>query len=73
MKTNTQSDILQFIEHHGLVSPYQLVQHFGISEQAIHWHLRRLKSEGIISRIGRAPKVVYRSKSQKANSTTIAL
>lgn len=59
MKTNTQKEILLMIkEGHG-VQPKEIVRELAISPQAVHRHLRVLKSESRIKSEGRGPQTRY--------------
>jgi len=60
MKTKTSSNIIDYIRGKGRVSAKELVDHFGISRQALFkHHLQKLLSSGQLSKIGKPPKVFY--------------
>ena len=59
VKTNTQKQILLFIEKHGDATVKKLVEEFSISREMIHRHLKMLCAENKIKKIGSAPRVFY--------------
>lgn len=60
MKTNTSERIIKYISIKKRVTAKELVDHFGISRQAIFkYHLSKLLKSGAVSKVGRPPKVFY--------------
>jgi predicted ArsR family transcriptional regulator len=58
MKT-TKENIIEYIGDRGSVSAKDLINHIGISKQAIFIHLKKLIEDGLISKIGTPPTVFY--------------
>lgn len=59
MKTNTQFQILQYLEDYDRATPHQLRQHLGISAQALHRQLNKLRNDRKIIKLGFSPRVAY--------------
>lgn len=65
MTTNTADKIFQFVKDRKQSPAKDIVEHIGISKQAVFRQLSRLLNEGKISKIGRSPKVFYVIKEQE--------
>jgi len=60
MKTETANNIIKYILAKGRVSAKELVDHFGITRQALFkHHLPKLLKNGQINKIGKPPRVFY--------------
>ncbi len=59
MESNTKNKILVYLKKRGQVTASDLTNHLEISRQAVHRQISRLQEEGLISKIGRPPKVFY--------------
>lgn len=73
MKTNTKSQIIEFIKKNGQASPKQIVDFMNLSPQIIHRHLKELLLEKQILKIGKSPKVYYRINSKIEFKSSIEL
>jgi DNA-binding transcriptional regulator GbsR (MarR family) len=70
MKT-TKENIIEYIKNRGSVSAKDLIDHIGISKQAIFIHLKKLIEDGLISKVGNPPVVFYVSNKNENNFQTI--
>ncbi len=59
MKTNTKSQIIDYIEKNGKLRPADLMRSLGFSQVAIQKQLKRLCEEEIIQKTGKPPLVFY--------------
>ncbi len=59
MKTNTRFQILQYLKDFDRATPHQMRKHVGISAQALHRQLNKLRDERKIIKRGFSPRVVY--------------
>jgi hypoxanthine-guanine phosphoribosyltransferase len=59
MKTDTNSNILNYIAENKEVTVHQITKHFGLSSQAIHRQVKKLVLAEKIKKIGTPPKVFY--------------
>lgn len=59
MKNDTHTNIIKFIEENKQVKPSDIARAFNLSTQSVHWHLRKLKSRGLLQVIGSPPKTHY--------------
>jgi len=59
VKTNTQNQILAFIEMRGEATVKGLAEEFSFSREMIHRHIKTLCSTNKIKKIGSAPRVFY--------------
>jgi DNA-binding Lrp family transcriptional regulator len=59
MKTSTASDILRYIENNQQSSVKELVDHFGLSQQAIQRQLKKLVGQEKLTKVGSPPRVFY--------------
>jgi hypothetical protein len=59
MKTDTNIQILELIEKNGPSTPASLVRLLEISPQAVHRQLKKLCNNGLLVRIGTAPRTFY--------------
>jgi len=65
MKTNTADKILEFIDSQDKVATKEIVEHLGLSRQAVAKQLVKLQEQDKIYKIGRAPQVFYAIKKQE--------
>ena len=65
MVTNTKERILGYIRDHKQARAHDLVKVFGISQVAIHKHLKNLLNKDQITRVGKPPLVFYVPKEKK--------
>jgi len=56
---STQENIVSYIRDKGQVKAIDLVSHLGISRQALFKHLSKLLESGVLSKVGKPPKVFY--------------
>ena len=61
MKTDTKQKILEYISTHDISTVKEIVQHLGLYATVIHRHLNDLQEEGLIRKLGKAPRVFYRA------------
>jgi predicted amidophosphoribosyltransferase len=73
MYTQTKSQIFETIKKKSQVQVKDLVKLIGITQAAIHRHLNKLLSEGLIERKGTPPSVFYTLTKNTENSQTYAL
>ena len=59
VKTDTRLRILEWIRVHSGSSVTPLAEALGISPQALHRHLKSLVDDGLLKKIGNAPRVQY--------------
>lgn len=59
MKTHTRDALIDFIRANQHVRVHDLVGHLGISAVAIHRHLKKLVSVGVLTKAGKPPTVFY--------------
>jgi len=59
MKTDTREKILSYIAYWEPITVKDIVNHFEISNEMVHRHLKRLLTEGKIEKIWTPPKVYY--------------
>lgn len=59
MKTETSSQIVEYIKKNGASRVHDLVKNFKISPQAIHRHLKKLVQKQVLIKRGTAPVVFY--------------
>ena len=59
MKTDNKKQILAYIREKKEVTPKELILKFGITSVSIHRHLKKLKEENLIQKMGKSPKVFY--------------
>ncbi len=59
MKTQTKSQIIDFITKNKKASPNELQDFLGISHQALHRHLKQLVERSDLQKVGKAPHVFY--------------
>lgn len=64
MTTDTSVKIIEFIKNNGQASAKALVDHLGISRQAVFKQLGGLLKKNLLTKIGRSPKVFYSLKEQ---------
>ncbi|MFA4815070.1 MAG: hypothetical protein WC924_02795 [Candidatus Gracilibacteria bacterium] len=69
MRTDTSEKIVAYIDEHKQAKPEELVRMLQISKQAVFKQLAGLLRKGIISKIGKAPKVLYILNSESGVST----
>jgi DeoR/GlpR family transcriptional regulator of sugar metabolism len=62
MKTSTCDNIQNYIKVHKKTTVKKLVDHFEITSQVIHRHLKKLLETNKISKIGSPPKSYYTKK-----------
>jgi DeoR/GlpR family transcriptional regulator of sugar metabolism len=55
----TKQSILDFLKLNPQTSVIKLIQHFGISKQAMHIHLSQLQSKSLVYKQGIVPRVYY--------------
>lgn len=70
MVTNTKDRILGYIRDHKQARAHDLVKVFGISQVAIHKHLKNLINKGEIAKVGKPPLVFYIPKEKKEEIAT---
>ena len=71
VKTNTQNQILAFIEVRGEATVKALAEEFSLSREMIHRHLKTLCSANKIKKIGSAPRVFYVPAQEKEKAVSI--
>jgi len=59
MELKTENKILIYLKSRGQVTVQDLIEHLNISRQAIYKQISKLQEDGLISKIGRPPKVFY--------------
>jgi len=59
MKLKTENKILIYLQSKGQVTVQDLIEHLNISRQAVYKQISKLQEDGLISKIGRPPKVFY--------------
>jgi hypothetical protein len=59
MKTSTSADIIKYIENNQQSSVKELVNHFGLSPQAIQRQLKKLIESEELTKVGTPPRVYY--------------
>lgn len=59
MKTQTRSQILEYIKKNGDVRPQDIIKYFNFTPAAIHRHINTLQSQGLIQKKGTPPLVFY--------------
>jgi DNA-binding Lrp family transcriptional regulator len=69
----TKAKILSYLKTKGQVSPAELSVFLNINRQATHRQIKRLLDSGIISKVGKSPKVFYSLAEIKKNITDIAI
>ena len=69
MLTNTKERIIEYIAQHGQVRVNNLQKTLNISHVAIHRHLKKMLSEGIVVRIGTPPLVFYKLAREEVTAT----
>lgn len=72
MKTDTKRRIYDLCIREGGVRPHDLVKILGITNAAIHRHLRVLESEGNIEKRGTSPRVIYVASRRRLRSKGVA-
>lgn len=59
MPQSSKTKILAYIEQHQQATVKELVDVLGISKQLVHRHLKTFVEQGLLSKRGKAPKVLY--------------
>ncbi len=59
MKTDTAANIVSYLRTRGECTPKELIEHFGISPQAMFRQLKQLSVRGEIFKVGEPPRVLY--------------
>ncbi|MFH0820625.1 MAG: winged helix-turn-helix domain-containing protein, partial [Candidatus Peregrinibacteria bacterium] len=59
MKTDTSRKIIGYIQSKKQVSLKELIAHFEFSQQAVSKQLKKLVTQGLLSKTGRPPQVFY--------------
>jgi predicted nucleotidyltransferase len=72
MKTNTASNLVKYIHEHKQATPKELGGFLGISRQALFKHISKLLTAGKLVKVGRSPKVFYRSNVQNVEAAKAA-
>ena len=67
MKTDTKSKIVEFIKNKWPVSVKQIKERFDIFATIIHRHLKTLIDDGILTKIGKTPNILYMIAKQKSD------
>lgn len=69
MKTQTKAQIIDFIKANGEARPHDLHAKLGITNAALHRHLKKLCADGVLKKIGASPHVFYTC-TKKSSPTT---
>ena len=65
----TKRKILQYIRKNQKVSPKEIADHFELSRQGVHKHLKSLLEKDKAYKVGKPPKVFYIAKKEKSEDT----
>jgi len=73
METKTSEKIIEYIKEKGQVSGSELSRHLGITDRAVRKQLNALLEKGVLSKVGKAPKVYYLLSVEKVSNSSYSL